>query len=89
MAISLSKGGNISLSTLPSILDPRVISAKSPSVWDGIRSPTDGQRPIWMQLYFLYNSSAKFVRTMILYFTISQSKDGSVVHQGDNRTGEG
>ena len=90
MAISLSKGGNISLSKAAS--DSGSSSNLSKVTvglgWDP--RATDGQEFDLDAVVFLCNSSAK-VRSNddFIFYNQLQSKDGSVVHQGDNRTGEG
>ena len=90
MAISLSKGGNISLSKAAS--DSGSSSNLSKVTvglgWDP--RATDGQEFDLDAVVFLCNSSAR-VRSNddFIFYNQLQSKDGSVVHQGDNRTGEG
>lgn len=84
MSVSLSKGGNVSLSkTAPGMKNILVGLG-----WD-VRS-TDGQDYDLDASAFLLaaNGQVRNERDFIFYNNL-QSVDGSVVHTGDNRTGEG
>lgn len=84
MAITLSKGGNLSLSKS----DPTLTRAVLGLGWD-TRS-TDGQDFDLDASAFLLNASGK-VRSDadFIFYNQLKSVDGSVEHTGDNRTGAG
>lgn len=84
MAISLTKGGNVSLSKeAPGIAKTTVGLGWNPRVTDGVGFDLDS-------VAFLVNENGK-VRSDadFIFFNNLKSVDGSVVHNGDNRTGEG
>ncbi|MDF7675286.1 TerD family protein [Neisseriaceae bacterium ESL0693] len=84
MSVSLSKGGNVSLSkTAPSMKNVLVGLG-----WDA-RS-TDGQDFDLDASAFLLaaNGQVRNERDFIFYNNL-QAVDGSIVHTGDNRTGDG
>lgn len=84
MAISLTKGGNVSLSKeAPGISSVTLGLGWNPRVTDGAAFDLDA-------IAFLVNEAGK-VRTDsdFIFFNNLKSADGSVVHNGDNRTGEG
>ena len=90
MAISLSKGGNISLSKAASSagssgnLNHLTVGLG----WDP--RATDGQEFDLDAVVFLCNSNGKVNSNAdFIFYNQLQSADGSVVHQGDNRTGTG
>lgn len=84
MAISLQKGGNVNLSKEAPGLSRLTIGLG----WD-IRA-TDGAAFDLDGAAFLLNASGK-VRSDgdFIFYNNLKSADGSVVHNGDNRTGEG
>lgn len=84
MAISLSKGGNVSLSKESPGLDQIMVGLG----WD-VRS-TDGKAFDLDASAFLLNASGK-VRSDadFCFYNNMNAAGGAVVHQGDNRTGEG
>ena len=84
MAISLQKGGNVNLSKEA----PGLTQLKVGLGWD-VRA-TDGAAFDLDGAVFLLNSSGK-VRSDsdFIFYNNLKSSDGSVVHSGDNRTGEG
>ena len=84
MAISLQKGGNVNLSKEA----PGLTSLKVALGWD-IRA-TDGAAFDLDGAVFLLNSSGK-VRSDgdFIFYNNLKSTDGSVVHNGDNTTGQG
>ncbi|UYV16516.1 TerD family protein [Porphyrobacter sp. ULC335] len=84
MAISLSKGGNLSLSKEAPGLDRIMIGLG----WD-VRA-TDGQDFDLDASAFLCNAGGKVrADTDFCFFNNKNVAGGAVVHQGDNRTGEG
>jgi tellurium resistance protein TerD len=84
MAISLSKGGNVSLSKEDPGLDEIMIGLG----WD-VRA-TDGKDFDLDASAFLLSASGK-VRTDsdFCFYGNKNSANGAAIHQGDNRTGEG
>lgn len=84
MGVSLSKGGNISLSKEAPTMKNVLVGLG----WD-TRS-TDGQDFDLDASSFLLNSAGK-VRgdADFIFYNNLKSTDGSVLHTGDNRTGEG
>lgn len=84
MAISLKKGGNISLAKADPALNKVLIGLG----WDA-RS-TDGAKFDLDATAFLLNANNKVRSNQdIIYYGQLSSVDGSVVHTGDNRTGDG
>ncbi|GEO80721.1 TerD family protein [Pararhodospirillum oryzae] len=84
MAVSLSKGGNVSLSKEA----PGLTAIDVGLGWD-VRA-TDGTDFDLDASAFLLGATGK-VRTDadFIFYNNKTSSDGSVVHQGDNRTGAG
>ncbi|MCA1857045.1 TerD family protein [Massilia oculi] len=84
MAISLQKGGNVNLSKEA----PGLVNLKVGLGWD--TRATDGAGFDLDGAVFLLNSSGK-VRSDgdFIFYNNLKSSDGSVVHSGDNLTGEG
>lgn len=84
MSVSLSKGGNVSLSKT----DPTLTRVRVGLGWD-TRS-TDGQDFDLDGSAFLLTEMGK-VRSDsdFIFYNNLKSVDGSVTHTGDNRTGEG
>ncbi len=83
MAISLSKGGNVSLSKEAPGLDEIMVGLG----WD-VRA-TDGQDFDLDASAFLLNASGKVRSDGDFCFYNNKDVGGAVIHQGDNRTGEG
>lgn len=84
MAVSLSKGGNVSLSKT----DPNLKKVLIGLGWDA-RS-TDGQDFDLDASAFLLQANGKVASDSdFIFYNNLRSSCGSVVHQGDNRTGEG
>ena len=84
MAISLQKGGNVSLSKeAPGLKNMIVGLGWDPRVTDGTEFDLDGS-------VFLLNAEGK-VRTDsdFVFYNNAKSACGSVVHSGDNRSGQG
>lgn len=84
MAISLNKGGNISLSKE----DPNLVRVLAGLGWD--TRTTDGQDFDLDASAFMVNAAGK-VRSDadFIFYGQLRSAEGSVEHTGDNRTGEG
>ena len=84
MAISLNKGGNISLSKE----DPNLVRVLAGLGWD--TRTTDGQDFDLDASAFMLGASGK-VRSDadFIFYGQLRSADGSVEHTGDNRTGDG
>jgi tellurium resistance protein TerD len=84
MAISLQKGGNVSLSKT----DPGLINALIGLGWD-TRS-TDGAAFDLDSSVFLVGESGKVLSDAhFVFYNQKTSPDGAVVHSGDNLTGAG
>jgi tellurium resistance protein TerD len=83
MAISLSKGGNVSLSKESPGLDEIMVGLG----WD-VRA-TDGQDFDLDASAFLLAATGKVRNDGDFCFYNNKDVGGAVVHQGDNRTGEG
>ncbi|GGJ80741.1 TerD family protein [Deinococcus aquiradiocola] len=84
MAVSLTKGGNVSLSKEAPGLKKITLGLG----WDPRK--TDGKEFDLDAMVFLVNDAGK-VRSDadFVFFNNKQSSDGSVVHAGDNRSGAG
>lgn len=84
MAVSLSKGGNVSLSKeAPGLKAITVGLGWDPRATDGQDFDLDGS-------VFLLNSQGKVNSdTDFIFYNNKKSADGSVEHSGDNRSGEG
>lgn len=84
MAISLTKGGNVNLSKEAPTMTKMVVGLG----WD--TRATDGTAFDLDAVGFVLNNTGK-VRTDsdFIFFNNKQNAEGSVVHGGDNRTGEG
>lgn len=83
MAISLSKGGNVSLSKESPGLDEIMIGLG----WD-VRA-TDGQDFDLDASAFVLKADGKVRADNDFCFYNNKDVGGAVIHQGDNRTGEG
>ena len=83
MAISLSKGGNVSLSKESPGLDEIIVGLG----WD-VRA-TDGQDFDLDASAFLLKGDGKVRSDSDFCFYNNKDVGGAVIHQGDNRTGEG
>jgi len=84
MAISLGKGGNISLSKE----DPSLVRMVVGLGWD--ERGTDGQDFDLDASAFLLNATGKCRSDSdFIFYNNMNAADGSVTHTGDNRTGEG
>ncbi|AWN21919.1 chemical-damaging agent resistance protein C [Deinococcus irradiatisoli] len=84
MPVSLTKGGNVSLSKEA----PGLKKINVGLGWDTRR--TDGADFDLDAMVFLVNDSGKVRNDQdFVFFNNKSSSDGSVVHSGDNRTGAG
>jgi len=84
MAITLQKGGNVSLSKA----DPGLVNAVIGLGWDA-RS-TDGSPFDLDGSVFLLGDSGKVLSDAhFVFYNQKTSPDGAVVHSGDNKTGAG
>lgn len=84
MSVSLSKGGNVSLSKAAPTMKNVLVGLG----WDA-RS-TDGQDFDLDASAFLLSASGKVRNDAdFIFYNNLKSADGSVTHTGDNRTGEG
>ncbi len=84
MAVSLVKGGNISLTKEA----PTMKTALSGLGWDA--RATDGQEFDLDCSVFMINETNKVLSdAYFIFFNQKQSECGSVIHNGDNRTGAG
>ncbi|MDO6680743.1 MULTISPECIES: TerD family protein [unclassified Oceanobacter] len=84
MAISLSKGGNVSLSKeAPGLTEVVVGLGWDPRVTDGTEFDLDAS-------VFITGENGKVLGdTSFIFYNNKVSTDGSVEHMGDNRSGEG
>lgn len=84
MAVSLSKGGNVSLSKeAPGLTKVTVGLGWDPRVTDGSAFDLDAS-------VFMLNAGGSVIGDAgFIFYNNKTSTDGSVVHQGDNTTGEG
>lgn len=84
MAISLQKGGNVSLSKT----DPGLVNALVGLGWDA--RTTDGSAFDLDASVFLVGDSGKVLSDAhFIFYNQKTSPDGAVVHSGDNLTGAG
>lgn len=84
MAVSLSKGGNVSLSKeAPGLSEVIVGLGWDPRVTDGTEFDLDAS-------VFVTGENGKVLDdASFIFYNNKTSADGSVEHQGDNRSGEG
>lgn len=84
MAVSLSKGGNVSLTKqAPGLTNISVGLGWDVRVTDGAAFDLDAS------VFLLADSGRVRSDADFIFYNNKASADGSVVHQGDNRTGEG
>ncbi len=84
MAISLTKGGNVSLSGT----DPGLKNILVGLGWDA-RATAGDDFDLDASAFMLGAGGNVITESGFVYFGNLQSPDGAVVHAGDNRTGEG
>lgn len=84
MAVSLSKGGNVSLSKeAPGLSEVVVGLGWDPRVTDGTEFDLDAS-------IFITGENGKVLNdSSFIFYNNKKSTDGSVEHQGDNRSGQG
>lgn len=84
MAVSLSKGGNVSLTKeAPGLTDVVVGLGWDPRVTDGSEFDLDAS-------VFIVGENGKVLNDgSFVFYNNKTSPDGNVVHQGDNRSGAG
>lgn len=84
MAVSLSKGGNVSLSKeAPGLSEVLVGLGWDPRVTDGTEFDLDAS-------IFIVGESGKVLNdNSFIFYNNKKSTDGSVEHMGDNRSGAG
>ena len=84
MAVSLSKGGNVSLSKeAPGLKTITVGLGWDPRVTDGAAFDLDAS-------VFMVKADGKVIGDVgFIFYNNKSSADGSVAHQGDNTSGEG
>ena len=84
MAVSLSKGGNVSLTKeAPGLTEVVVGLGWDPRVTDGTEFDLDAS-------VFILGENGKVLNDgSFLFYNNKTSPDGNVVHQGDNRSGAG
>jgi tellurium resistance protein TerD len=84
MAISLSKGGNVSLSKeAPGLSEVIVGLGWDPRVTDGTEFDLDAS-------VFITGENGKVLNdSSFIFYNNKKSADGAVEHQGDNRSGQG
>lgn len=84
MAISLQKGGNVNLSKEAPTMSKMVVGLG----WD--TRATDGAAFDLDAVGFVLNNAGKVRKDSdFIFFNNKQNAEGSVVHGGDNRTGDG
>jgi tellurium resistance protein TerD len=84
MALSLSKGGNISLSKA----DPNLTRILLGLGWDA-RSTSGDEFDLDASAFMLNDSGKVRSDSDFIFYNQLRSADGSVEHTGDNRTGDG
>ncbi len=84
MAISLQKGGNVSLTKT----DPGLTNALIGLGWDA-RSTDGADFDLDASVFIVGDSGKVLSDAHFIFYNQKTSPDGAVVHSGDNRTGEG
>jgi len=85
MGISLAKGGRVDLSKEAPGLTKMVIGLG----WDANASDTGGEFDLDASVFLVDANGKTTNEKNFVFYNNLQSADGSVVHTGDNRTGEG
>jgi len=85
MSVSLSKGGRVSLSKEA----PGLKKIKIGLGWDTNATDTGTDFDLDASLFMLGSDNKVTEDSDFIFYNNSKSKDGSVVHEGDNLTGEG
>jgi len=84
MAVVLSKGGNVNLSKE----DPSLNKISVGLGWD-VRVTSGAAYDLDASAFMLTSNGKVRSDTDFIFYNCKQSTCGSIVHQGDNRTGEG
>jgi tellurium resistance protein TerD len=85
MAISLSKGGRVSLSKEA----PGLKKIKVGLGWDANATDTGAQFDLDASVFLLGVDGKVISDNHFVFYNNATSPDGAVIHKGDNRTGEG
>jgi tellurium resistance protein TerD len=85
MSVSLSKGGRVSLSKEA----PGLTNIKIGLGWDTNATDTGGSYDLDASVFLLDSTDKVTADSDFIFYNNLTSTDGSVVHQGDNLTGEG
>ena len=85
MAVSLSKGGRVSLSKEA----PGLKNIKVGLGWDANATDTGAEFDLDASLFLVGKDGKVLSDSHFIFYNNATSPDGAVVHQGDNRTGEG
>ena len=85
MAVSLSKGGRVSLSKEA----PGLKNIKVGLGWDANATDTGAQFDLDASLFMLGADGKVISDAHFIFYNNATSPDGAVIHQGDNQTGEG
>jgi len=85
MAVSLSKGGRVSLSKEA----PGLKNIKVGLGWDANATDTGSQFDLDASVFLVGKDGKVLSDDHFIFYNNTTSPDGAVVHQGDNRTGEG
>jgi len=85
MAISLSKGGRVSLSKEA----PGLKKIKIGLAWDANATDTGAQFDLDASVFLLGVDGKVISDNHFVFYNNATSPDGAVIHQGDNKTGEG
>ena len=85
MSVNLSKGGRVSLSKEA----PGLKNIKVGLGWDTNATDTGTDFDLDASLFMLDAGNKATADSDFIYFNNLKSADGSIVHQGDNLTGEG
>ena len=85
MAVSLSKGGRVSLSKEA----PGLKNIKVGLGWDANTTDTGAEFDLDASLFLVGKDGKVLSDSHFIFYNNATSPDGAVVHQGDNRTGEG
>jgi len=85
MAISLSKGGRVSLSKEA----PGLKKIKVGLGWDANATDTGADFDLDASVFLLGVDGKVISDAHFIFYNNAKSPDGAVIHQGDNRTGEG
>ena len=85
MAVNLSKGGRVSLSKeVPGLKKIRVGLG-----WDANTTDTGAQFDLDASAFLVGKDDKVITDAHMIFYNNATSPDGAIIHQGDNRTGEG